>query len=209
MYFHNNSALQTCRIYQNACLSTRHHVKWNASARTKTMQLSSGLQVELMCCSAAEAATTNAIRCNSSIHLHVHTIVTFWDFPHTFFIYSLPSVYHWGEYFAIVLEVCWFRNCYYELKTAVLDKHFAHAPQWISIGIARCIVSQQASRLTKCRLNFLVFTFVFQMNAVFHFCVQYTVVFVYIITFIDKESEHNVGWRSWDVSQHANISFNL
>lgn len=126
-------------------------------------------------------------------------------------LYILPSVRLSlrGEYFAIVLEVCWFRNCYYELKTAVLDKHFAHAPQWISIGIARCIVSQQASRLTKCRLNFLVFTFVFQMNSVFHFCVQYTVVFVYIITFIDKESEHNVGWRSWDVSQHANISFNL
>ncbi len=59
--------------------STSQHAKWNASARTKTMQLSSGLQqqVELVLFTSwAWAATTNAIRCNSSIHLHVHTILT-------------------------------------------------------------------------------------------------------------------------------------
>jgi len=37
------------------------------------------------------------------------------------------------------------------------------------------------------------------MNADFHLCIQYTLVFVNIITLVDKKSENNVVWRSLEM----------
>lgn len=121
-----------------------------------------------------------------------------------FLRFSLYTHFHpslRGECFANVLGGLFVSKLFIWVKTAVLDEQFAHAPQWLSIGLARCIVnvSQQAIRLTKRRLNLLVFTFVLQMNAEFHLYIQYTLVFVYIISLVDKESENNVGRRSLEM----------
>lgn len=208
MYFHN-CALQTCSIFFTECMP-KHEAPCEMKCLGKdkdnaTLQWASSRAYVLFSSWSCNNQCNPMQLIHPSARAHDRHFLRF----SSHLLYILPSVRLplRGEYFANfwgffgVSELfLWVKNCRFR---------FAHAPQWISIGIARCIVSQQASRLTKCRLNLLVFTFVFQMNAVFHFCVQYTVVFVYIITFVDKKSEYNVGWRSWDVSQHANICFNL
>lgn len=99
--------------------STRQHAKWNASARTKTMQLSSGLQqqVEFMCCSPAELELQQPMQSDAT-HPSICTCTrsSLLRFPSQL-LYTLTSIRPSlrGEHFTNVLGVCGRLNCFYEL----------------------------------------------------------------------------------------------
>lgn len=161
MYFNNNCALQTCSIFKECVPKHEAACEMKCLSKNKdnaTLQWASSRAYVLFSSWSCNNQCNPMQLIHPSARAHDRHFLRF----SSHLLYILPSVRLSlrGEYFAIVLEVCWFRNCFYELKTAVLDKQFAHAPQWISIGIAHCIVSQPASKpANKMQVKFVSFYF--------------------------------------------------
>lgn len=200
------TALQTCSILQNACKTAREApCEMKCLSKNKdnaTLQWALTRSQSSLC----DVHQLSCNHCNPMKLIHPSARAH----ARHFLRFSSQLLYILASIRPSIIERWVFCKCFGGLfvselflwvKTAVLDEQFAHAPRWLSIGLARCIVnvSQQAIRLTKRILNLLVFTFVFLMNAEFHLYIQYTIVFVYLITLVDKESENNVGWRSLEM----------